>query len=399
VRYIPAALGEGGGVEDNEVEALPGIPEKLKDILPNHGMRHGGKTVGQQMPARRLVGRLRRIHGNDPGRPAPGGIDGKGAGVGKTVQDRPAPDEGLDLPAVVPLIEEETRLLPALDVHLENEIVFPDGDGRRRFLAPGRFPAVRQALQPPRRAFAPFQNPPGGIDRRQGGDELLPPLFHPGGADGHDQIIPVAIHHQAGDAVPFRIDQATGRIAGGQDSRPEGRRLPEPCPPKIAVHPAICRTAEQPEGNIRPGVIKSQGQGFARRRAGQDDIAGAGTARCLRHRSGKQPRMAAPERSLPPRLQDQFRIFRQKRPLSIIRRSRKSIGHPSPAVKKSPHKLAPNPRTAGLHIYHGRRLRQYFVDSKGGFSYSFSPQGTFINKSRFPERCAWSNFCWRWEWH
>jgi len=274
-------------------------------------MGSGVEAVHHQMPSRRLVGRLRRIYGNHPPCPPADGGDGKGPGIGKTVQDRQAPTELLDLSAVVPLIEEKTRLLTVMDIDIENEAVFPDGNGGRRFLAPDCFPALFQTFQTPRRSFTPLQDAPGVAYRCQGGNDLLPSSFHPDGADAHHQIVPVAIHHQAGDAVPFRIDQPPGIVADRQDSFPEGCRLPKAPPPEIAVHPDMHLPRKHPEGDIRPGMIKAQGQRLARRRAGQDDVSRVGMARRFCHRPGKQPGVSVKEGTLPAGLQNELRIISQ----------------------------------------------------------------------------------------
>ena len=150
------------------------------------------KAVPDEVPAGDLIGRRRGLHGDDPTRPPAGGIDGKGPGVGKAVQDRRRPAEGADDLPVETLIEEESRLLPGEQIDLEAQAVFPDLHRLRDIPGRGTDP-VGKPLQLPGAPLAPFVDPDRRQDLQQKSDHGLAPFLHPRRPDGHDQIAAVPV--------------------------------------------------------------------------------------------------------------------------------------------------------------------------------------------------------------
>ena len=76
--------------------------------------------------------------------PAPGGVQGKGTGVGEAVQHRPPPGQPRHRQPVVLLVQEEAGFLPVLHVHQIADAVFRDlrHSRVRRCFAGKREPAL-----------------------------------------------------------------------------------------------------------------------------------------------------------------------------------------------------------------------------------------------------------------
>ena len=77
---------------------------------------------------------MRHVDGGDTGRTALGGIEGKGPGMGKAVEDVLSGGNLGDGQAVVFLIQEEARLLAVFDVDIIADAIFFDSrDDTARF--------------------------------------------------------------------------------------------------------------------------------------------------------------------------------------------------------------------------------------------------------------------------
>ena len=296
--HVLPGLGEGGGIENDQIEDLFRFPQIFEDIGCEHRVLLRGKTVPDEVSAGDLVRGRRGLDGNDPPCPSAGGIDGKSAGVRKAVQDRRPPAEGADDLPVSPLIEEESRLLPGDQIDLEAKAVFRDLRRRRNLPRRGTDP-VGKALQLAGTSLAPLVDP-GRRDRlREETDQDLPPSLHPRRSDGHDEIAAVPVDDEAGHPVPLRIDQTVG-VRFRRDDLPAQRTGPfDPPPPEIGVDPGGRIIGQKAEGDVA-GVEKTEAEGPAAGVRRQNNVAGRGFPLHPGERPGEDPGVAVAERDSRP---------------------------------------------------------------------------------------------------
>ena len=76
---------------------------------------------------RHVDGFLRHVDGGDAGSASLGGIEGKGSGMGKAVEDMLSSSDLSHGQAVVFLVQEEPRLLTVFDVDVIADAIFFDG--------------------------------------------------------------------------------------------------------------------------------------------------------------------------------------------------------------------------------------------------------------------------------
>ena len=218
-----AALGEGRGIQDDEIEGMLLLFLQLREIFEHiglYGLDLFSKSIEGEILPGPFQGFSGNIHRRHAGSASPGRIEGKGAGMGEAVQHVfPSTDPGNRQPVVF-LVQEEPGLLAIHHVHPVLEAVFRD-DGHQipfRQGAAGDIRdalAFRQAFQLPDLHIVPFVDalhlfPHIPEQLQEQGEEQLFPLFHAQRKDlGHQYIIE-PVHGEPREPICFPEDQPAG---------------------------------------------------------------------------------------------------------------------------------------------------------------------------------------------
>ncbi len=144
---ISFGLGKRGRIENDQIETFPQIAQIVKDIPLDDRVVFRVAVVEAQMLRGRRAGGLGNVQRNYFFGPAPGGVNGKRAGVAKAVQHRPAPGQGTDSLPVDALVEEKAGFLAVNKIHVEPVAVFRHARGAFLIRSVEKTPSLRQAFQ------------------------------------------------------------------------------------------------------------------------------------------------------------------------------------------------------------------------------------------------------------
>jgi len=161
-RHGLLGLGEGGGVEDDEIEVPPPLfepPELVKGVSPPKAATI--REVVQLGILRRTRDRLRRdVDPFHRPRTGLGRVQAKPPRIAEAIQDLSAGSQRAHGQPVVPLIQKETGLLSRGDVHLKAEVRFLDGDDRVEEVSQNGF-LQGETFQQAGRRIIPEEDPAG----------------------------------------------------------------------------------------------------------------------------------------------------------------------------------------------------------------------------------------------
>mmetsp|Transcript_7176 Transcript_7176/g.24454 ORF Transcript_7176/g.24454 Transcript_7176/m.24454 type:complete len:359 (-) Transcript_7176:295-1371(-) len=220
------ALGKGRRVHHGHVEAPParrerrhgleGVPHEA--LVARGGHRGPPARVGLKVRLRVRDGPRRRVHGDHLPGAAVGRVQGETARVGEHVEHPGPVHPPAEVPGpapVVALVEKKTRFLTGHRIAAEGQAMLQEGHGGlQRGAVQGR--AVLEA-QPVRRG-QPGDLPGGeqrhtrrGASRDQRVGDVAGPGQPAGGVGlGHGHV-PVAVHHEAWEAIVLAVDHAVAR--------------------------------------------------------------------------------------------------------------------------------------------------------------------------------------------
>src|SRR5215207_3809516 len=207
-RKIPPRLGEGRGIQDDHVVALPGVGA-LAQQVEGSGPGEGdvGQAVELRVAARRLERGAARVYDLDLCGVV-SGVQGKPAGVGEDVE---GPARGIHSggEVVLALVQEAARLLPAPQVRLVVHRAFANDDGLGDLTREGPHPGVETLVLPGGRVAAQ-EYPDGREQLAERPHHPLEPSLDGCGAYLENEVIAVAVHHEAGHAIGLGVEDAVG---------------------------------------------------------------------------------------------------------------------------------------------------------------------------------------------
>ena len=265
-----AAFGEGGRVQDDEI-VLPLLqPGQQVEHVGGHAVHHLGQAVARRIFPGTFHGELRHVHGGDVLCPAPGGVQGEGAGMGEAIQHGFAPGQPGHRLTVVLLVQEEAGFLAVFKVHGIADAVFHDvraGEVRQRLPGQG-IPALAlgHALLLPQGGVVALVYPGdvlsvGPQDPHQlGEDRILHPV-QPQAQHLSHQHRTEPVHRQAGKMVRLAEDDpAAGQILRGHHRFAVVPGVLHPPGPEVRIEPVIGVAGQQPHPDQGAAVVESGAQ-------------------------------------------------------------------------------------------------------------------------------------------
>ena len=207
--------------------------------------------------------------------------------------------------AVLALVEEEPGLLPAGDVHQELRPADGDLDRSRRRLAAPDAAAGRNAFLLRRLVVAPIVDSLRRGDLHQQVEQFLLMRGHAGRQELHDEEIRISVHDQAGQPVRFGEDEPVriGDFRQPEHVAPEPERRFEPAAPEGVVHRLVRVPREEPDEDLRVGVVDSAPDELPVGVGDGDDGAFFRRAFDARGGAGEDPRMPQKKRLRAARVQ------------------------------------------------------------------------------------------------
>ena len=237
-----AAFGEGGRIQDDEIEGMLFLFLQFRQIFEHIGF-HGLDLLSVSIEGEIFPGPLQGfpgdIHRCDAGSASFGRVQGKRTGVGEAVQHVfPGTDPGHRQPVVF-LVQEIASLLAVHHVHPVFQAIFRD-DGHQVFFRQGAAGdirdalALRQAFQFPDLHIIPFVDAfyifsHGPEQLQQQGEEHFLTLLHAQAQHlGHQHIVE-PVHGEPWEPVRFPEDQpAVLEIVSRHDGFPVVQGILEP---------------------------------------------------------------------------------------------------------------------------------------------------------------------------
>ena len=254
-----AVLGEGGGIEDDQVVLAASLFEVAEGIVAEGLMTLVAGEVQFDVAVGELDGLRAAVDGMDELCPAPHGIKRESTGVTEHIQHPPALGEALEQQAVVALVDEEARLLAAQPVDVEQQSVLHRGIVVRA--------AVDEVAQ---RAVVGKSGFIGAHLARQRGLALIVDVgdaavhhLHQLAGDGiaadvhadavglHDGRLAIDVNDQSRQQVALAVHQAVGvvlRIVGQADGQPHLQGGSEATAPERLVDGFVTK-GEHPHGD------------------------------------------------------------------------------------------------------------------------------------------------------
>ena len=208
-------------------------------------------------------------------RPGQPGIEGKRAGVGKAVQHPRASAQFRRCPAVIFLIQEESRLLSVFYVHVVAHAVLHDLHLRVKRFADKALDALHALLLAHLRVTPLVHAADMDAVRlhqllQDINDHPLEPV-DPKRQGFHDQHVRELIHHKPGQKVRLPEDHAAARDII-HDLLPVLPRILHPHAEKRLVHLGIPVSCHHTDGQLRIAVDKSPSQGIPVKIMDEHDI-------------------------------------------------------------------------------------------------------------------------------
>ncbi len=275
--HVLALLGEGGRIHDDPVPALRlQGPHELEGVALHADVPVGFQAVHGPVPFRLVQGGGGDVQGRHLGGAAQARMDGKAARVAEGVQHAAALGDAAQGQAMLPLVQEEPRLLAFQEVHGEAGGPLADGDGSGQAALEEAVHDQQVLLLPPGLAALHEDGDALGLGLDQ---ELGPPGlaqgFEPGRAHLQHQGVGVAVHHEARQEIPLPEDPAAARLRAIQTQGPaqlEG--LPETIAEERLVQGGVLEAEDPHRQRIRPrgrahrqdvaGVVREADQGRGR---------------------------------------------------------------------------------------------------------------------------------------
>ncbi len=286
--HVLALLGEGGGIHHHPVPALGfQLPHQLEGVALQPGVPGGFQAVPGPVPLRLVQGRGGDVQGGHLGRSPQARVDGEAARVAEGVQHPAVPGHAAQGQAVLPLVQEEARLLALQEVHAERRRPFPDRDRSAQaalqqavhhlqalLLAAG-LAALHEDRDAPLLGQGLQFRPPG-----------LPQGLQAGRAHLEHQGVGVAVHHETREQVPLAEDPAAARLGAVQaEGRAEPDRGLQPFPEERRIQGCVLE-AEDAHGQGVRGGGRAHGQHVPRGVRQADQRPGGGLGQGAREDPG-----------------------------------------------------------------------------------------------------------------
>ena len=236
-----AVLGEGRGVEYDEVVSVPDVIEEAESIGGERCVARVAAEVHGYVSVGEFYGFGGAVHGVDECSPSAHGVERETASVAEHIQDVASFGVAFEKRAVFTLVNEEAGLLSANPVGVELESVFDSGEvGRAAYEVAvlrfdGRFEG-HGALGFVVDVFHAFNF----FDKYRG--EGLADGVHTYGMGLHDGCAAVDVNHKAGKVVSFAVDEAIGiglRVAREGDGAAQGVGGTDALLPESAVNGSV----------------------------------------------------------------------------------------------------------------------------------------------------------------